>query len=167
MDTITTRLRRHIPMFFAGLVTAHWLEHLAQCAQIWVLHWPRGHAHGLLGLAFPWLVRSEYLHYGYAAVMLIGIWYLRSSFSGTARFWWNAALWTQAWHHVEHALLLLQAWLDWYPFGSGPVSIVQALGVARVELHLFYNGIVTILMLLSLVAPARTNQPVRGETIAP
>ncbi len=31
-------------------------------------------ARGLLGLYYPWLIKSEVLHYGYALVMLAGLW---------------------------------------------------------------------------------------------
>jgi len=65
---------------FMGIVLAHWAEHLAQAYQVYVLHWPLANARGVLGLWFPWLVRSEALHYGYALVMLVGLWILRSGF---------------------------------------------------------------------------------------
>ena len=65
---------------FMIVVLGHWAEHLAQAVQIWVLHWPRPKAGGVLGLWFPWLVTSEVLHYGYALIMLVGIWVLRKGF---------------------------------------------------------------------------------------
>src|SRR5215469_17921532 len=65
---------------FMAIVLAHWGEHLVQAYQIWVLGWPRPQANGILGLWYPWLIKSETLHYGYAVVMLIGIWVLRKGF---------------------------------------------------------------------------------------
>ena len=53
---------------FTGL--AHWGEHLVQAYQIYVMGWPRPQANGILGLWYPWLIKSETLHYGYALVML-------------------------------------------------------------------------------------------------
>jgi hypothetical protein len=125
---------------FMVIVLAHWAEHLAQAVQIWVLHWPRPKAGGVLGLWFPWLVSSEVLHYGYALVMLVGIWVLRRGFVGVARKWWTVALVIQFWHHIEHLLLIGQATFHHNLFGSPvPASILQ-LFVPRVELHLFYNN---------------------------
>ena len=74
-----------------------------------MLGWPRPQAGGVLGLWFPFLVSSEILHYGYAIVMLIGLWMLRKGFTGLSRKWWTVALVIQFWHHIEHALLQTQA----------------------------------------------------------
>ena len=94
---------------FTFIVLAHWAEHLAQAYQIYVLGWARPRAGGFLGLFFPWLVSSEVMHYGYAIVMLVGIWMLRKGFTGTSRKWWTVALVIQFWHHIEHAVLQWQA----------------------------------------------------------
>ena len=56
---------------FAVIVIAHWAEHIAQAIQIWVLGWPLPEARGVLGVPFPWLVKSEWMHYGYALVMFV------------------------------------------------------------------------------------------------
>jgi hypothetical protein len=117
---------------------------------VYALGWPLPRAKGVLGLWFPWLVTSEWLHYGYAFVMLVGLILLRPGFSGPARSWWTAALLIQAWHHVEHLLLLIQA-QSGHDFWGRPVptSVVQLL-VPRLELHLFYNTIVTIPMAVAM-----------------
>src|SRR5271163_1167390 len=70
---------------FMFIVLAHWAEHLFQAYQIYVMGWPRPKANGLVGLFYPWLIKSEVLHYGYALIMLAGIWILRKGFSGKAR----------------------------------------------------------------------------------
>ena len=135
---------------FMIVVLAHWAEHLAQAVQIWVLHWPRPKAGGVLGLWFPWLVTSEVLHYGYALIMLVGIWVLRKGFVGTSRKWWTVALIIQFWHHIEHLLLIGQATFHHNLFGSPvPASILQQF-VPRVELHLFYNTVVFIPMIIGM-----------------
>src|SRR5687768_18241132 len=78
---------------FMVIVLAHWAEHFLQTFQIYVLGWPVPQARGALGLIFPWLVSSELLHYGYAIVMLIALWLLRSGFVGKLESrWWTAAL---------------------------------------------------------------------------
>src|SRR5687767_8227762 len=89
---------------FTAIVLAHWAEHLAQAVQVYLLGWPLPAARGVLGMPFPWLVKSEVLHYGYAIVMLAGIWLLREGFKGRAHKWWMLAFAIQFWHHIEHAL---------------------------------------------------------------
>ena len=49
---------------FMFIVLAHWAEHLLQAVQIYVLGWPVPEARGALGLLFPWVIKSEKLHYG-------------------------------------------------------------------------------------------------------
>ena len=134
------------------IVLAHWAEHLSQAYQVYVLEWPRPQAGGFLGLFFPWLVSSELMHYGYAFVMVAGLWILRSGFTGTSRKWWTIALVIQFWHHVEHAVLQWQAITHDYWFNSPvPVSFLQTvLPQSRVEIHLFYNAVVFIPMIIGM-----------------
>jgi hypothetical protein len=142
---------------FLLIVLAHWAEHIAQAVQIWVLHWPVPKSRGLLGLAFPWLIRSEWLHYGYALVMLLGLWILRRGFVGRSHAWWMVAFAIQFWHHIEHLLLLLQAQSGHYLFGRAvPTSILQ-LAFPRVQLHLFYNSVVFIPMIIAVILHLRPN----------
>ncbi|MEJ3748493.1 hypothetical protein WEI85_35070 [Actinomycetes bacterium KLBMP 9797] len=133
-----------------AVVLAHWAEHLAQAYQIWVLGWSRPEARGVLGVWIPWLVASEWLHYGYALVMVIGLALLRPGFVGRARTWWTVALVIQFWHHIEHLLLLIQAQTHQMFFGgTAPTSVAQ-LVFPRVELHLLYNSIVFIPMVIAV-----------------
>ena len=136
---------------FMAIVLAHWLEHLLQVTQIYALGWPVPEARGALGLLFPALIKSELLHYGYALVMLAGLWLLRGGFTGRAdHFWWMLAFWIQFFHHIEHGILQVQAIAGANLFGRPvPTSIVQ-LWVPRVELHLFYNTIVFIPMVIAM-----------------
>jgi hypothetical protein len=148
---------------FMIIVVAHWLEHLLQAFQIFVLGWARPHAHGALGLALPWLVKSEVLHYAYALLMLLGLVILRPAFSGEARLWWNIATIIQCWHHFEHALLLGQAITGLNLWGlPAPTSVLQMV-IPRVELHLFYNAIVFLPMVIAMIyhhyAPASSDHP--------
>jgi len=135
---------------FMGIVLAHWAEHLVQAYQVYVLNWPMHQARGVLGQAFPWLVHSEVLHYGYALIMLAGIWAFLPGFVGRARTWWLAALVIQFWHHIEHALLQTQVIVGHPFFGAAqPTSIIQLL-VPRLELHLIYNTIVFVPMMIGM-----------------
>ena len=135
---------------YTAIVLAHWSEHFVQAFQIYVLGWKLPDARGLLGLFFPALIKSEALHYGYALLMLVCFWVLRKGFVGRSKTWWMAAFWIQFWHHIEHALLQMQAITGHNLFGSPvPTSIAQ-LVIPRVELHLFYNTIVTIPMVIAM-----------------
>ena len=136
---------------FMAIVLAHWGEHLLQAFQIYGLGWPVPQARGALGYFFPYLVTSEMLHYGYALVMLTGLALLRPGFMGTEdRRWWTIALSIQFFHHFEHLLLQGQYMFGQNLFGRPvPTSILQ-LWLPRVELHLFYNTIVFIPMMVAM-----------------
>lgn len=160
-EKLNTRWHKPALWGFMIVVLAHWAEHIAQAYQIYVLGWPAHHANGFLGLYYPWLVHTEVLHYGYALAMLIGIWVLRKGFTGVSRKWWTIALVIQFWHHFEHLLLIGQATFHHNLFGSPvPTSIVQLL-IPRVELHLFYNSIVFIPMVIGMYYHMF---PAKGET---
>ncbi len=148
---------------YAAVVLAHWAEHIAQVIQIYLLGWRVPDARGICGLAYPELVRLEILHYAYALVMLVGFWVLRSGFVGRSRTWWMTAFWIQFWHHIEHALLQGQAIFGHNLFDSPvPVSLAQ-LAVPRVELHLFYNTIVTVPMAIAMICHMLPSAPERAH----
>ncbi|HEX4817139.1 MAG TPA: hypothetical protein VFV66_30730 [Nonomuraea sp.] len=148
---------------FLVIVLAHWAEHLAQAVQIYVLGWPLPAARGVLGVPFPWLVTSEWMHYGYALLMLAGLLMLRSGFTGRSRLWWNVSLGIQIWHHLEHLLLLLQALTGDHLLGRpAPTSILQ-LVVPRVELHLFYNALVFAPMVAAMLLHRRPRPAERAR----
>jgi hypothetical protein len=149
-DKLNSKWHERALQIFMAIVLAHWAEHLFQAYQIYVMGWPRPKANGLVGLWYPWLIKSEVLHYGYALVMLIGIWVLRKGFTGTAKKWWTVALVIQFWHHIEHFLLIYQAATHHNFWGQPvPCSVLQ-LFFPRVELHLFYNSIVFIPMVIGM-----------------
>jgi hypothetical protein len=159
LTVLNTTGHRFALNVFLAIVVAHWAEHITQAIQIWVLGWPVPEARGVLGLWFPWLVTSEALHYGYALVMLVAFLLLRRGFDGRARVWWNLALGIQLWHHFEHLLLLVQAQSGMYLLGaSAPTSIVQLI-IPRVELHLFYNSVVFVPMVVAMVLHRRRSGP--------
>lgn len=137
---------------FGAIMVAHWLEHLFQAYQVYVLHMSRACSLGLLGMKYPWLIRTESLHLAFAWLTFMmfyfaGVGYFSSKFA--IKMW--IAGWAAAFFHlVEHSLLFAQAVSHHYLFGATqPTSLLQLL-VPRIELHLFYNSVITILMLLSL-----------------
>lgn len=179
IDRLNAEWHKWALQSFAAIVLMHWAEHLFQAFQIYVLHWPLSEARGLLGLPFPWLVKSEAMHYAYAIIMLIAFWIYRKGFVGRSYYWWMAAFWIQFWHHIEHALLQGQVIAGANLVGApAPISFIQLLGylegtpetgfgglmgdapghvfsplmlaVRRVEVHLFYNTIVFIPMVVAM-----------------
>ncbi|HEY4905001.1 MAG TPA: hypothetical protein VIH89_16120 [Candidatus Sulfotelmatobacter sp.] len=149
-EKLNTRWHERGLQIFMLIVLAHWAEHLFQAYQIYVMNWPRPKANGLVGLWYPWLIKSETLHYGYALAMLIGIWIFRKGFTGVSHTWWMVAFWIQFWHHIEHFLLIFQATTHHNFWGKPvPCSVLQ-LVFPRVELHLFYNSIVFIPMVIGM-----------------
>ncbi|MCC7018390.1 MAG: hypothetical protein IT332_01460 [Ardenticatenales bacterium] len=159
MDRLNNVWHERALQVYLFIVLAHWAEHLTQAVQVFVLGWPRPASRGFLGQFFPWLAKSETLHYGYAIVMLIGLFLLRPGFKGSSRTWWTISLAIQFWHHIEHLLLQAQYALHQNLFGSAvPTSILQwvlfQLGDKphqfRVELHLFYNTVVFIPMVIAM-----------------
>ena len=150
LHTLNGRWHKSAMQVFMVIIIAHLLEHIFQAYQVYGLGWSRKDAHGALGLVYPWLVRSEWLHYGHALFMLLGVAALRPAIIGRARVWWDITFAIAFYHHFEHALLLGQALTHENLFGSPvPISIGQ-LWVPRLELHLFYNVLVLIPMLIAL-----------------
>lgn len=149
-DKLNSRWHERALFVFMAIVLAHWGEHLVQAYQIWVMGWPRPKANGIVGFWYPWLIKSEVLHYGYALVMLIALWVLRKGFTGLSRKWWTVALVIQFWHHIEHLLLITQATIHHNFWGRPvPCSVLQ-LVFPRVELHLFYNSVVFVPMVIAM-----------------
>jgi hypothetical protein len=137
-------------IFMAGIF-AHMAEHLSQAIQIYALGNAIPDSRGIAGQWFPWLAKSESLHYFYAIYTLTGLVLLLPAFQGQARFWWSAAVAFQFWHHLEHVLLLFQRVTGNFFFGEAvPTSIVQVI-VPRVELHLLYNTLVFVPMMIALI----------------
>jgi len=142
---MNTKLR-----IFMAVVIAHWAEHLFQAYQVYALGWAPHMAGGMLGYLFPWLVHSELLHFSYAVVMMVGLLWLRGEMSTLgASQWWTAATVIQGWHLVEHTLLFVQALTHPYFSKDVPTSIIQ-LWLPKIELHLFYNTVVTVPMVVAL-----------------
>ena len=142
---------------FLVIVLAHWAEHLVQAFQIWGLGMSRPAARGVLGQYYPWLISSEWLHYGFALLMLVGLFLLRPGFAGRARTWWTVSLVLQFWHHIEHLLLLLQAQTGRHLFGSPVTTSLLQVVIPRVDLHLFYNSVVFVPMLVAMYYHLRPN----------
>lgn len=143
---------------FNLIVLSHFAEHLFQIIQLYILNWERKQALGLLGLWQPWLIHSEWLHYGHALFMVIGLYYLSFSvLDKVSKQWWNYATFLAFCHHIIHFILLSQAITNYNLFNfSTPIDPFQAIGllfhigIPRIELHFFYNLVILIPMVISL-----------------
>ena len=165
MQTLNTVWHERSLQLFMAIVLAHWAEHLVQAYQIYVMGWPIPESLGVVGYWFPWLFKSEILHYGYAIVMLVCLWILRTGFTGSAYTWWMVSFWIQFWHHIEHFVLQIELighlpchivhivcckLIGYNMFGAPvPMSFAQFF-IPRVELHLIYNTLVFIPMIVGM-----------------
>lgn len=153
LRTLNTRWHERALYIFGAIVFLHWMEHIVQAWQIWVMGYKRPAARGVLGQFFPSLIKTEWLHFGYAVVMLAFLGLLLPGFKGRSRAFWGIAFAIQIWHMIEHSVLFYQAQAhhNWW-HSKVPVSFLQHWWFqgTRVELHLFYNSIVTIPMLVGL-----------------
>jgi hypothetical protein len=149
-ESLNTRWHRAALWAFMAIVLFHWVEHIVQAYQFFVLHWPRPMSMGLVGMYYPWLMKSEVLHYGFALVMVIGLWVLRKGFTGTSHKWWMAAFWIQFFHHFEHLILFYQAQTGQFWFGGSVPTSIGQIWIPRIELHLIYNALVFIPMVVAM-----------------
>lgn len=134
------------------IVFGHWLEHLTQIYQIYVLGWTPQEAGGVLGLWLPQLAASEVLHFTYNFVLFAGLLLLAAGFGGRARFWWRVTIGAQGWHLFEHTLLQIQWLTSYYLFGAVQQIGIGQLWIPRAELHFLYNLIVFAPMVIAMIA---------------
>lgn len=132
------------------IVFGHWVEHIVQGYQVFILDWARSDAGGLIGLWFPWLAQSEVLHFVYNLLLFAGLVILWPGFRGRARIFWTITLAIQGWHFFEHLLLQAQWMTGFYLFGASIQTSILQPWVPRVELHLIYNTLVFLPMLPAL-----------------
>jgi hypothetical protein len=150
---LNTKWHRRALQVYGAVVVLHWLEHIVQAFQIWVLDYKKPEARGVLGQWFPWLIKSEYLHWGFAVFMVVGLGLLLPGFQGRSRWFWGAAFVIQVWHMIEHQILWQQAQTgNFWWHSKAPVSVIQHyfFPMARPELHLIYNTLVTIPMIVGI-----------------
>ena len=138
-------MRKHwqVKVIVAFMVVAggHFAEHLVQIFQYAILDWPAKQAGGVLGLWFPGLAASEYLHSGWNTLQLTGLillWPLFRS-KGKAALFWKLAIIAQSWHWLEHVLLQIQYLTGYYLFNAIKQQSLLELFFPRIELHFIYN----------------------------
>ena len=149
--TISYKQLRIYLNIFLLIVYLHLAEHIAQMFQLYVLHWERPRCLGLLGLIWPQLIHSEYLHYGHALFMLVGVYYLTKYMYNKHSLWWmELTLILAFYHHFEHLLLLIQSISHVYFFGGTMPTSIGQIWFPRIELHFFYNLLVGIPLYIAL-----------------
>lgn len=136
-----TRWQRRLILGFMVIAGGHFAEHLVQLVQYVILGWSVREAGGILGLWFPGLAASEYLHSGWNTLQLTGLILLWPLFrlQGTAAFFWRLAIIAQTWHWLEHVLLQLQYVTGYYLFNAIKQQGFLELFFPRLELHFVYN----------------------------
>jgi hypothetical protein len=152
LGQITGPQYRYLLWIFMVIVLGHWLEHLTQLYQVYVMGWLPKEAGGALGFWFPNTNRSEVLHFTYNLLLWGGIILLRPGMQGGARRWWNAALIAQSWHFFEHLLLQVQWLTGYYLFGASKQISILELWFPRMELHFAYNLIVFVPLIIGVFA---------------
>lgn len=144
----TRQLDRALWLFLL-LVLGHFSEHIAQIYQIYILGWLPSDAGGILGLWFPWLVTSEYLHLFYNGLTLLGIGLFWPGLHGRARLWWGITAVFATWHLFEHLILQYQYLTGHFWFGRSVQTGIGQLWFPRAELHFVYNLLVFVPMMIA------------------
>lgn len=146
--------RYHAPALwiFMLIIVAHWMEHVLQIYQIYVLGWLPSEAGGLLGVMYPKLVESETLHFVYDFIQWAGIVVLRPGFRASARAftYWTVAMIVQTWHFIEHCLLMGQYLTGYYLFGAVHQISIGQIWFPRAELHFAYNLFTFVPMVIAV-----------------
>lgn len=126
---------------FMVVAGGHFAEHLIQIFEYLVLGWPAKQSGGILGLWFPGLAASEYLHSGWNTLQLTGLILLWPLFrrKGKASLFWKLAMVAQSWHWLEHVLLQVQYLTGYYLFHAIKQQSILELFFPRIELHFVYN----------------------------
>jgi len=127
--------------------TGHVMEHVVQVAQLRVLGLSGQHAHGVFGA-----LDIEWVHFTWNAWVLAAVVVLLTGRASNRWLWIAAPL--AGWHLVEHTFLIATYLATGAAGSPGLLAMGGLLGnglpVARPELHLFYNVLETIPLLIGL-----------------
>lgn len=149
LESLNSEWHAHALWFFLVIVLGHFSEHIVQMYQIYALGWLPSEAGGILGLKYPFLVTSEYLHIFYNGLTWVGVYLLRKGFKGIARTWWQITLLFASWHLLEHIILQYQYMTGHFWFGQTVQTGIGQLWFPRPELHFVYNLLVFMPMMIA------------------
>ncbi len=140
-------------LIVAATQTGHVLEHVVQIAQLRVLHVPGSHAHGIFGQ-----LDIEWVHFAWNSWILIAV--VALLIGRPASRWLWLALPLAAWHLLEHVVLIrtfLATGLEGSPGLLAMGGLIgNGLPIARPELHLIYNLVETVPLLIGLAVAWRS-----------
>lgn len=146
----THRHYQWLSLFYVLVVTqtGHFLEHVAQMAQIHLLGLSGPNARGVFGA-----LDIEWVHFIFNAWVIIAIPLLLRHFRRNVWLW--AALVISAWHEIEH-LVIMSVYLTTGKAGTpGLLSQGGLLGgglpINRADLHFLYNLIETVPLVIAFV----------------
>jgi hypothetical protein len=143
----------------AATQSAHVGEHVVQVAQLRLLGIPATDAHGVFGA-----LDVEWVHFVWNAWVLAAIGVLLAGRPRSGWLW--AAGLLAGWHLAEHTVLIglyLATGVDGRPGLLADGGLLGGgLPVLRPELHLAYNLIETLPLLIGLVGVVRELRPDRG-----
>jgi hypothetical protein len=127
--------------------TGHVGEHVVQVIQLRLLGLSGEHAHGVFGA-----LDIEWVHFGWNAWILLAVALLLVRFRANPWLWLTLPL--AGWHLAEHVLLLAIYLATGVPGSPGLLATGGLLGgglpVARPDLHLLYNLVETVPLILGL-----------------
>ncbi len=141
INALRINWQSQILLLFMIVAGGHFAEHLVQLFQYTILKWPAREAGGVLGLWFPSLATSEYLHSTWNTLQFTGLILLYPLFlnKGKALLFWKLAIVAQAWHWLEHILLQVQYLTGYYLFHAVKQQSLLEVFFPRIELHFVYN----------------------------
>lgn len=133
---------------FKIVLLSHLLEHILQIVEIYVLNIPRTYAMGLIGIVFPFLMKNEGLHLGFAVYQVIGSIYIKEKYRIKSKLW-EYGIYLSIFHLTEHISLFILA--NYMGISSPKTLIQEYFNIGRAELHLLYNLISASPLLMSKV----------------
>ena len=149
LEALNDRWHEAALWLFLVVVLGHFSEHIVQVYQIYGLGWLPSEAGGILGLKFPFLVTSEWLHIFYNGLTWIGVMLLRHGFKNKGKLWWNITILFATWHLFEHLILQYQYMTGDFWFGRAVQTGIGQLWFPRPELHFVYNMLVFTPMMIA------------------
>ncbi len=127
--------------------SGHVLEHVVQVVQLRVLHEPKEHAHGIFGA-----LDVEWVHFVWNSWILLAIVVLLIGRPGNR--WLLIAAPLAAWHLAEHVVLIATYLATGVEGSPGLLAMGGLIGnglpIPRPELHLLYNVMETIPLIIGL-----------------
>jgi hypothetical protein len=129
----------------------HFIEHIAQILQIYVIGVPRAEAHGIFGN-----LDQEYVHFFFDSFLEIGVIILLFKFKKNLALW--ATFLIGAWHTAEHWYITYYYTFDRANYNPAPAPGIHAINgllahggllwpnspFLRAELHFTYNLLFTL-----------------------